>query len=44
VLLQVVAAAGRVVVDDEDLVVLSQQPIGEVGADETAPARDQDLH
>jgi hypothetical protein len=25
-------------------VVLIQQPIGEVRADETGPARDQDLH
>ena len=41
---QVVAASGGVVVDDEDLVVLIQQPIGEVRADETGPARDQDLH
>ena len=28
----------------EDLVALGQQPVGEVGADEPAPAGDQDLH
>jgi hypothetical protein len=42
--LQVVAPARRVVVDDEGLVALSQQPIGEMGADEPAPTCDQDLH
>ena len=44
VLGQVVAAAGGVVVDDEDLVALSQQPIGEVGSDESRSPRDQNLH
>ena len=41
---QVVAPPGGVVVDDEDLVALIQQPIGEVRADEAGSARDQDLH
>ena len=44
VLGQVVTTPRREVVDDENLVTVSQQPIGEVGADEPAPARDQNLH
>ena len=41
---QVVATPRGVVVDDENLVTVSQQSIGEVGADKPAPARDQNLH
>ena len=41
---QVVTTPRGEVVDDENVVAVSQQPIGEVGADEPAPARDQNLH
>lgn len=44
VLGQVVTTPRREVVDDENLMTVSQQPIGEVGADKPAPARDQNLH
>jgi hypothetical protein len=41
---EVAGAAGRVVVDREHLVALVEQAVGEMGTDEAAPARDQDLH
>src|SRR4051812_45280131 len=41
---QIVATPGRVVIDREDLVALSQQPIGEVRADKPAPSRYQNPH
>ena len=42
--LDVPARAGREVVEDEDLLSVREQQLGEVRADEAGPARDQRLH